>query len=297
MCGMSRRTRASSTSGSPSTRICPRRGVLPARCERHSLRRFHRPVRCRSVRPRSGADLAGPGIGPSRVAAESRDHVDLRSGRRPRRAIARHRPSRARPRRLHEQRRRGRWRRRSSLPAAAPAGSDSVGPRRLPRSHARRDVGNRQGVLPARLRRARAGLQLCSVRRPQGVGGDADAATGFLCGLHRRDHPGRIRHSRRAAGLSGGGTELLSPLRRPAHCRRGCRRASAGRGALFACETEGVTPDILTLAKALGGGLMPIGALPLHPAPSTPSTSTCGMARPSPATRWRAGPRWRPSMS
>jgi acetylornithine/succinyldiaminopimelate/putrescine aminotransferase/predicted amino acid dehydrogenase len=31
-------------------------------------------------------------------------------------------------------------------------------------------------------------------------------------------------------------------------------------GTLFACEAEEVTPDILTLAKALGGGLMPIGA-------------------------------------
>jgi acetylornithine/succinyldiaminopimelate/putrescine aminotransferase/predicted amino acid dehydrogenase len=31
-------------------------------------------------------------------------------------------------------------------------------------------------------------------------------------------------------------------------------------GRLFACEAEGVTPDILLLAKALGGGLMPIGA-------------------------------------
>jgi acetylornithine/succinyldiaminopimelate/putrescine aminotransferase/predicted amino acid dehydrogenase len=31
-------------------------------------------------------------------------------------------------------------------------------------------------------------------------------------------------------------------------------------GKLFACEAEGVTPDILLLAKALGGGLMPIGA-------------------------------------
>lgn len=31
-------------------------------------------------------------------------------------------------------------------------------------------------------------------------------------------------------------------------------------GRLFACEAEGVTPDILTLAKALGGGLVPIGA-------------------------------------
>jgi acetylornithine/succinyldiaminopimelate/putrescine aminotransferase/predicted amino acid dehydrogenase len=31
-------------------------------------------------------------------------------------------------------------------------------------------------------------------------------------------------------------------------------------GRLFACEEEGVTPDILCLAKALGGGLIPIGA-------------------------------------
>lgn len=31
-------------------------------------------------------------------------------------------------------------------------------------------------------------------------------------------------------------------------------------GTLFACESEGVTPDVLVLAKALGGGFMPIGA-------------------------------------
>jgi putrescine aminotransferase len=31
-------------------------------------------------------------------------------------------------------------------------------------------------------------------------------------------------------------------------------------GTLFGCEVEGITPDILTLAKALGGGVMPIGA-------------------------------------
>jgi acetylornithine/succinyldiaminopimelate/putrescine aminotransferase/predicted amino acid dehydrogenase len=37
-------------------------------------------------------------------------------------------------------------------------------------------------------------------------------------------------------------------------------------GALFACEAEGVTPDILTLAKALGGGLVPIGACLYTPA-------------------------------
>ncbi len=31
-------------------------------------------------------------------------------------------------------------------------------------------------------------------------------------------------------------------------------------GTLFACESEGVSPDVMVLAKALGGGLMPIGA-------------------------------------
>jgi putrescine aminotransferase len=32
-------------------------------------------------------------------------------------------------------------------------------------------------------------------------------------------------------------------------------------GYLFACEHDGVSPDLMTLAKALGGGIMPIGAV------------------------------------
>jgi acetylornithine/succinyldiaminopimelate/putrescine aminotransferase/predicted amino acid dehydrogenase len=32
-------------------------------------------------------------------------------------------------------------------------------------------------------------------------------------------------------------------------------------GHLFACEAEGVTPDVMTVAKALGGGLFPMGAV------------------------------------
>ncbi|HEY3967546.1 MAG TPA: aminotransferase class III-fold pyridoxal phosphate-dependent enzyme [Planctomycetaceae bacterium] len=32
-------------------------------------------------------------------------------------------------------------------------------------------------------------------------------------------------------------------------------------GAIFACEHEGIEPDVLCLAKSLGGGLMPIGAM------------------------------------
>jgi putrescine aminotransferase len=37
-------------------------------------------------------------------------------------------------------------------------------------------------------------------------------------------------------------------------------------GALFACDIEGVVPDVLTLAKGLSGGVMPIGAYVARPA-------------------------------
>jgi len=36
-------------------------------------------------------------------------------------------------------------------------------------------------------------------------------------------------------------------------------------GSMFACEQYGVVPDIITLAKALGGGVMPIGAFASTP--------------------------------
>ena len=35
-------------------------------------------------------------------------------------------------------------------------------------------------------------------------------------------------------------------------------------GTLYACEQEGVVPDMIAIAKGLGGGYMPIGALLLH---------------------------------
>lgn len=36
-------------------------------------------------------------------------------------------------------------------------------------------------------------------------------------------------------------------------------------GYLFACEAENVVPDIMVMAKALGGGVMPIGAITVRP--------------------------------
>lgn len=35
-------------------------------------------------------------------------------------------------------------------------------------------------------------------------------------------------------------------------------------GTLYACEQEGITPDLIAIAKGLGGGYMPIGALLVH---------------------------------
>ena len=67
-------------------------------------------------------------------------------------------------------------------------------------------------------------------------------------------------------------------------------------GTLFACEAEGVTPDILALAKALGGGLIPIGAC-LYTKDAYSEDFDLRHGRLSPATRSRAGRRWLPSRS
>jgi acetylornithine/succinyldiaminopimelate/putrescine aminotransferase/predicted amino acid dehydrogenase len=72
--------------------------------------------------------------------------------------------------------------------------------------------------------------------------------------------------------IQGEGGVVEAPAGYLTQARDLCRRAGTllildeiqtglGRtGKLFACDHEGVIPDVMTLAKALGGGLMPIGA-------------------------------------
>jgi acetylornithine/succinyldiaminopimelate/putrescine aminotransferase/predicted amino acid dehydrogenase len=73
--------------------------------------------------------------------------------------------------------------------------------------------------------------------------------------------------------IQGEGGVVVPPCGYLARVREICQKAGAllvfdeiqtglGRtGAMFCCQLEGVQPDVMTLAKALGGGLMPIGAV------------------------------------
>ncbi len=73
--------------------------------------------------------------------------------------------------------------------------------------------------------------------------------------------------------IQGEGGIIVAPAGYMAAARELCHRhgvlfvldeiqTGLGRtGRLFACEEEGVTPDVMVLAKALGGGLFPIGAM------------------------------------
>ncbi len=78
--------------------------------------------------------------------------------------------------------------------------------------------------------------------------------------------------------VQGEGGIVVPPLGYLARARELCDAAGAlliadevqtglGRcGYLFACERDGVVPDIMTLAKGLSGGVMPIGAYVARPA-------------------------------
>jgi adenosylmethionine-8-amino-7-oxononanoate aminotransferase len=69
-------------------------------------------------------------------------------------------------------------------------------------------------------------------------------------------------------------------------------------GTLFASEQDDVTPDIVTIAKGLGAGYMPIGAM-LASARITmrlrPDREVSSTVTPIMATRFLPQPRWRSS--
>ena len=66
-------------------------------------------------------------------------------------------------------------------------------------------------------------------------------------------------------------------------------------GATFACDHEGVVPDMYLLGKALGGGIVPVSAVAANARRARRAASPASTARPSAATRWPA--RWPPRWS
>jgi len=64
-----------------------------------------------------------------------------------------------------------------------------------------------------------------------------------------------------ARGLLQGRARHLQPARRPAHFSTKVMCGMGRTGTLHAWEQEGIAPDIQAIAKGLGGGYQPIGAM------------------------------------
>ena len=76
-----------------------------------------------------------------------------------------------------------------------------------------------------------------------------------------RADPGRGRRDHPAGRLPAGRPGALHRAQRAAGRRRDPVRAWAAPARTFACELEGVVPDVYMLGKALGGGVVPVSAV------------------------------------
>ena len=154
---------------------------------------------------------------------------------------------------------------------------------RIPRPGARTRAPRQYGAAPARRARGRRSTQL-----------GADTVIAFVAEtVGRRD---RRRACRRSPGYFKRVREICD--------RYGVLlildevMCGMGRtGTLHACEQEGIAPDLMTIAKGLGGGYQPIGAVLAQRADrrraSRAAAACSSTATPISATRWPAPRRWR----
>ena len=128
---------------------------------------------------------------------------------------------------------------------------------RLPRAHDRLAVGQRRQGVPQGLRSA-AARRGGAVRRPRRARGRA--APRRRGRLRHRADPGQDR-ARAAARLPGRARTTLLHQHGALLIADEVQTGVGRTGRFFAYEHDGVTPDIVTVAKTLSGGFVPVGAI------------------------------------
>ena len=127
---------------------------------------------------------------------------------------------------------------------------------RVPWPHAGDARGRRAEEISRRLRPGGRGLRPGAVRRPRG--GQARHRPDDRRDPDRADH-GRGRRARRGARSSCARCASSATSTASCSCSTRCRPASAAPATCSPISTPASTPDIMALAKALGGGF-PLGA-------------------------------------
>ena len=119
-------------------------------------------------------------------------------------------------------------------------------------------VGERERRGARAVRAAAPGRLVRPVQRPRRARGRA--RTRGRRGLHRRAGPGPGRDPRPSRGYLPGAQELCRRYG-TLFCVDEVQTGFGRTGRMFACEHWGLEPDLITVAKALSGGYVPVGAL------------------------------------